>query len=358
MALVELVKLGQQFQGKVILKDINLKVERGGAFALIGPTGAGKTTLLRLIDLLDSPVKGQIYFDGVDVTRSGRKRLAARRRMAYVQQKPIVFSMNVYDNVACGLRWRHVERKAIRKKVEEALELVGMADLRNRDAKTLSGGETQQIAIARSLVTEPEMLLLDEPTANLDPVSTAKIESVLARIIQEKRTTILMATHDMSQGQRLAQMIGVLMEGDLVQIGQKSEIFEKPLNLKVAGFVGMQNIIKGSITSNEDGVVSIDVSGKLIEAISDYQAGEEVCVCVRPEDIALSFSKPSSSARNAFKGEIKSIISSGPLANVELDCGFPLVALMTVRSAKEMELGIGKHVYASFKATAVHIVKT
>jgi tungstate transport system ATP-binding protein len=358
MALVELVNLGQQFQGNVILEAINLKVERGEAFALIGPTGAGKTTLLRLIDLLDSPVKGQIYFDGVDVTRSGRKRLAARRRMAYVQQKPIVFSINVYDNVACGLKWRHEERKAIRKKVEEALELVSMADYRSRDAKTLSGGETQLVAIARALVTEPEMLLLDEPTANLDPVSTSKIESVLARIIQEKRTTILMATHDMSQGQRLAQMIGVLMEGKLVQIGQKSEIFEKPLNLKVAGFVGMQNILKGVITSNEDGVVSIDVRGKLIEAISDYQAGEEVCVCIRPEDIALSFSKPSSSARNAFEGEIKSIISSGPLASVELDCGFPLVALMTVRSAKEMELGIGKRIFASFKATAVHVVKS
>ncbi len=358
MALVELVNLGQQFQKKVILKDINLKIERGEAFAMIGPTGAGKTTLLRLMDLLDLPASGQIYFDGVDITRSGGKRLAARRRMAYVQQKPIVFSMDVYENVACGLKWRHKQGKAIRKKVEEVLELVGMTDFRSRDAKTLSGGETQRVAIARALVTEPELLLLDEPTANLDPVSTSRIDNILERIIQEKRITILMATHDMSQGQRLAQRIGVLMAGELVQTGQKSEIFEKPLNLKVAGFVGMQNIIKGVVISNQDGIVSVNVGSKQIEAISDFHATEEVCVCIRPEDIAISFDRPSGSVRNVFEGDIRSIIYSGPLASVEVDCGFPLIALMTTRSAKEMELGIGKHTFTSFKATAVHVVKS
>jgi len=278
--------------------------------------------------------------------------------MAYVQQKPIVFGMNVYDNVACGLKWRHETGKAIRIKVEKALEMVDMSEYRSRDAKTLSGGETQRIAIARALVTEPEMLLMDEPTANLDPVSTSKIESVLEHIIQEKSITLLMATHDMSQGQRLARTIGVLIDGELVQTGQKNVIFEKPLNLKVAGFVGMQNILKGVIASNTDGIVNIDVSGKLIEAVSDYKAADVVSVCVRPEDIALSFLRPSGSVRNVFEGEIKSIVSSGPLVSVEMDCGFPLVALMTVRSAKEMELGIGKRIFASFKASAVHVVKS
>jgi molybdopterin-binding protein len=148
------------------------------------------------------------------------------------------------------------------------------------------------------------------------------------------------------------------MSGELVQTGQKNEVFEKPLNLKVAAFVGMQNILKGVVISNEGGIVSVDVSGKLIEAVADYQSREAVSVCVRPEDIALSFSRPSGSVRNVFEGEIRSIISSGPLASVELDCGFPLISLMTVRSAKEMELGIGKHIFASFKATAVHVVKS
>ncbi|MDD5095286.1 MAG: ABC transporter ATP-binding protein [Dehalococcoidia bacterium] len=358
MALIELVNLGQRFQKKVILKDISFKIERGEAFALIGPTGSGKTTLIRVMDLLDHPAGGKIYFDGTDVTRSRGNRLAARRRMAYVQQKPIVFSMTVQDNVACGLKWRHRSRESIRGRVDEVLEMVGMADYRERDAKTLSGGETQRIAIARALITDPELLLLDEPTANLDPSSTSKIEEVLERIIRARRTTVLMATHDMSQGQRLAQTMGVLMNGELAQIGTKEEIFEKPLNLKVAGFVGMQNILKGIIHSSEEGIAGIDVKGKLLEAITDYPSGEAVCVCIRPEDVTLSFTKPSSSARNAFEGEIRSIISAGPIANVELDCGFPLVALMTVRSAKEMELGIGKRLYASFKAIAVHVVKT
>ncbi|MFC1994755.1 ATP-binding cassette domain-containing protein, partial [Chloroflexota bacterium] len=203
MALIEVRHLGQEYEGRYVLKDIDLNVNQGEVFALIGPTGAGKTTLLRLLDLLDPPASGRIYFDGIDVTHSWRHRLEVRRRMSLVQQKPIVFNLNVYENVACGLKWRHEKNGAIRHKVESALELVGMANHRNRNARTLSGGETQRVAIARALATEPELLLLDEPTANLDPVSVSRIEEVMAHVIQEQKTTVLMATHDMTQGQRL-----------------------------------------------------------------------------------------------------------------------------------------------------------
>lgn len=357
MALIELDGIGRQADGKVILRGVDLKIEASEVLAVIGPTGAGKTTLLRLIDLLDAPSTGHIHFDGVDVTRSRQQRFAARRRMALVQQKPIVFSMDVFSNIACGLRWRGRPPLTIREKVEQALDLIGMADYRHRDARTLSGGEMQRIAIARALVTEPEVLLLDEPTANLDPVSTARIEEVLGRVIREKRATVVMTTHDMSQGQRLAQKIAVLMDGRIVQAGGKAEIFRRPLDVHVAGFVGMQNIIRGMVISNDAGTAAIQVDGGSVESISDYVAGEQVCACVRPEDIILSYSRTSSSARNIFEGEIKSIVQAGPLANVELDCGFPLVALVTTRSAQEMVLEPGKHVYASFKATAVHVVR-
>ncbi len=357
MALLELIDITQQFEAGYSLKAVNLTVDQGDVLALIGPTGAGKTTLIRIIDLLDWPASGQIIFSGTDVTHSKHERLQARRRMAYVQQRPTVFKMSIYDNVAMPLRWRRVPRGKIRQRVEQALDLVDLLGYQKRDARTLSGGETQRVAIARALVTEPQLLLLDEPTANLDPVTTSKIEGILARIIKEGSTTVVMSTHDMAQGQLLAQRIGVLMDGELVQVGQKGDIFKRPQNLKVAGFVGMDNIVKGVITSNEEGVVNIDVNGVLVESVSDYVAGEEVYVGIRPEDITLSFTKTSSSARNVFDGEIKEITYASPFANVELDCGFPLVVLITVRSAKEMELEIGKHLYASFKATAVHIVK-
>lgn len=237
MAIIETLDIGREFNRVPILKGINLRIERGEVFVLIGPTGAGKTTLLRLLDLLDRPAQGRIIFDGTDVTHSRRERLLARRRMAYVQQKPIVFSMNVFDNVAIGLRFRHARREEIRRRVGQALELVKMSEYGARDARTLSGGEMQRVAVARALVTEPEVLLLDEPTANLDPNSVSRIEETLARIIAGHRITVVMTTHDMAQGRRLADRVGVLIGGELLQTGPPEEVFHSPKDERVAAFM-------------------------------------------------------------------------------------------------------------------------
>ena len=176
MSLLQAADLSKEYEGHPVLKRMTVAIKEGEAFALIGPTGSGKTTLIRLLDLLLSPTTGRIHFDGIDVTHNKHARLEARRKMSYVQQKPVVFSMNVYDNVAYGLKLRHEKNDLIKRKVDDALELVGMSDYRTRNAKTLSGGETQRVAIARALVTEPAILFLDEPTANLDPISVSKVE--------------------------------------------------------------------------------------------------------------------------------------------------------------------------------------
>ncbi len=234
MTLIETVNICQHYEGRDVLKNINLKIDRGEVFTLIGPTGAGKTTLMRILDLIERPCSGKLYFDGHDVANPRIDQLEVKRRMSYVQQRPLVFTMNVFDNIACGLRWRHTKPGITRRKTEEALELVGMTSFRNRNAKTLSGGEMQRVAIARALVTEPQVLFLDEPTANMDPVSTAKIEEVLGHIISEKKTTIIMATHNMSQGQRIASRLGVLIDGELLQTGSVSDIFNQWLSLLVS----------------------------------------------------------------------------------------------------------------------------
>jgi len=358
MALIETVNIFQNYDGREVLKNVNLKIDRAEIFALIGPTGAGKTTLIRILNLLEAPYSGRFFFDGVDVTNPGVDQLKARRRMSYVQQRPLVFTMSVYDNIACGLRWRHMKSATIKRKTEAALELVGMTSYKDRNAKTLSGGETQRVAIARALVTEPEVLFLDEPTANLDPISTSKVEEVLAHIIREQKTTIVMATHDMSQGQRLAGRIGVLMNGEILQIGSPSDIFSSPENMEVAEFVGVDNILSGIIVNNDNRLVTIDVNGRFIQAISDYGVGEKVNALIRPEEITISLSKDISSARNTFNGRIIKMLLLGSLVRIGVDCGFPLLDVITKRSAEDLNLTIGKEVYATFKATAIHIIRS
>jgi len=357
MSLLETVNLYQRFNKQDILKNINLKVDKGEVFALIGPTGAGKTTLLRLINLLDLPTSGIIYLDRIDISESARLRTELRRRMAFVFQKPVVFNMSVYDNIACGLKWRKEKQSEIRQKVDSMLEMVSLLDYKDRNARTLSGGETQMVAIARAIVSEPELLLLDEPTANLDPASASRIESLITDISHHHNTTIIIATHDMSQGQRLADRVGVLLNGEILQTGDWHDVFNSPQNRQIADFVGVENIIDGVILSSQDEIVTINVGENAIEAISDYPVGEKVCACLRPEDITLAKSKISSSARNSFTGEITRTVSFGALTRVEIDCGFPMVALITKRSAEELDLNKGKQVYLSFKATAVHIIK-
>jgi tungstate transport system ATP-binding protein len=357
MILLQTTSLTHVYDVLSVLKDVNLKINSGEVFALIGPTGAGKTTLLRLLDLLESPTSGNIYFDGIDITRSRHQWTDMRRRMSFVQQRPVLFSMSVYDNVACGLRWRREKNETIRKKVDNALELVNLAEYKKRNAKNLSGGETQRVAIARALVTEPELLFLDEPTANLDPVSTAKVEEVLAHVIRGQKTTIVMATHNMSQGQRLADRIGVLIGGEVLQIGSPSEIFCLPTNMEVAEFVGVENILKGTIIDKDDNLVTIQVNSSTLQAISDYEKGEAVYALIRPEDVIFTLAKNKTSARNVFEGKITKIASVGPLVRIEVDCGFPLLGVITKRSAEELGLKVGGRIHASSKATAVHVIK-
>ena len=224
MALLEIRGISKSYGKAEILKNIDLMVEAGEVLALIGPTGSGKTTLLRLMSLLEEPSMGCILFDGQKVTAaSEREKLKARRRMAMVFQKPVMFKASVSENVSFGLKMRGIDDP---KKIEEALAAVGLSGLENRDANTLSGGEMQRIALARALVLEPELLLLDEPTANLDPESVASIDRLLQSLSGQK-TAVILATHNMMECKRLATRVAVLQAGRLAAVGLPEEVFRQ-----------------------------------------------------------------------------------------------------------------------------------
>ena len=354
MSLIELADLQQRHGPRTTLRDVSLSIERGEILAIIGPTGAGKTTLLRLIDQLDKPASGKILFDGREVT--SRLRTKVRRQISMVLQKPVVFDASVYDNVAYPLRVRKYARKAIPEKVNTMLQTVGLVGYQKRKARTLSGGETQKVALARALITDPQMLLLDEPTANLDPVSLNSIEELILRFNRDNGVAVIIATHEMAQGQRLAHRIGVMMHGELIQLGTPADIFYAPSDIRVARFVGVDNILEGSIASNDSGLAQISVNGHSLEAVTHHRTGEEVHVFIRPEEITVSLETSSSSARNTFSGEVKVLALSGPLARVEIDCGLTLVALITKRSAEELGLKLGQQVHVSFKASGIHVI--
>jgi tungstate transport system ATP-binding protein len=354
MSLIELAALEQRYGPRTTLKGVSLRIEDGEILAIIGPTGSGKTTLLRIIDQLDKPASGKVLFDEREVTP--RLRTQVRRKIGMVLQKPVVFDASVYDNVAYPLRVRRYNRKAIPEKVNAMLTTVGLDGYQKRRARTLSGGETQKVALARALITDPRVLLLDEPTANLDPASLNTIEEFILRFNRDHGMAIVIATHEMAQGQRLAHRIGVMMEGKLIQVGTPADIFYASSDIRVARFVGVENILKGSIASNDGGLAQISVNGHSLEAVTHHRTGEEVHVCIRPEEITVSLETSSSSARNTFSGEVKLMALSGPLARVEIDCGFTLVALITKRSADDLGIKVGQQVHAFFKATAVHVI--
>jgi len=356
MTLLRTVNLEQRAGSTSLLKNINIEVKKGEVFVIIGPTGAGKTTLLRLLDLLDTPYTGDIYFDGRKVTGPAVNAMEARRNMAMVFQKPVVFNSSVYDNIAYPLKVRGVNNSTTRSRVEELLEICGLSGFAKRKARTLSGGEAQRVALARAVISDPVILFMDEPTANLDPASVKSIEELVAGFNQRNNLTVILTTHDLQQGQRLAQRVGVLMQGELVQAGTPQEIFHSPADIRIAGFVGIKNILRGIVARQEGGMAAVEVGGRVIEAVSQLPAGAPVDIYVRPEEIVLSLQGLQGSARNALAGTIISVSLEGPLGAVVLDCGFRLEVLVTARSAMDMALIPGQQVYATIKATAVKVL--
>jgi tungstate transport system ATP-binding protein len=241
----------------------------------------------------------------------------------------------------------------------EQLERFGIGHLKGRSARTLSGGEAQRTSLARAFALRPEILLLDEPFSSLDPPTRDSLIEDLEHILQQTQTTAIFATHDRLEALRLSDRIAVMNEGKILQIGSPEEVANHPINELVASFMGVETILTGKVIKKDGGTFSASIEVQEIEAIGDVHLGESVVLCIRPENVTLSIrpSKEGTSARNVFPGKIVKIISLGLYQKVQLDCGFPLVAYVTNHSLEELSLIEGKEVRASFKATAVTVIR-
>lgn len=225
---IELKDIGKVYQGRSVLKGCSHLFEPGRLHALIGPNGSGKTTLLRICGLIEDPDGGSLRFGDLLEDRPADDDL--RRRVTMVFSKPGLFNATVEDNAAYALKIRGIDRRQTKTLVREVLNTVGLWDKRDRNAMTLSAGEGQRLAIARAVVFEPEVILLDEPTASLDPANTAIIEDLVRGLIRKKDRTVVMATHNMFQARRLSDKVVFMHEGSLYDEGDSGSFFAHPKN--------------------------------------------------------------------------------------------------------------------------------
>jgi molybdate/tungstate transport system ATP-binding protein len=337
--------------GDFRLQDISVSVESGEFFVILGPSGAGKTVLLDLIAGFIYPRQGRVLFDGADITFLP----TARRHVGYMFQNYALFpNMSVYKNIEFGLRYTKLSDHD--RRIKEIMELVGIAKLRDRTPTTLSGGEQQRVALARSLILEPNILLLDEPLSALDARSRDLLREELRDVIHQFEITALFVTHDQTEARLLADRLGVMCGGRLIQTGSVHQIFDKPGDALVASFVGMENLFEGTVVSQNDGIITADIGNATIEAIANNEKGERVLLGIRPENVTVMLEQAVSSARNTFNGTVKQILYLGPINKLIIDCGFALAAYVTNISTETLRLEIGSEVSVAFKATGVNVI--
>jgi len=229
-----LQNVSKAYAGRRVLHVENLKIERGEVLAVVGPSGTGKSTLLRLLNFLEPPTGGRIRFLGIEFGPKQPMSLKYRRQVTTVFQRPILLNRSVQANVSYGLKLRG--RRNSRGEIEQVLQQVGLMDLAHQQARTLSGGEAQRVTLARAMVLRPDVLLLDEPTANLDPRNVSLIEDIMRKLNQECGTTLVLVTHNVFQAKRLAHRVALILEGQIVEVADTETFFQNPGDPRTAAF--------------------------------------------------------------------------------------------------------------------------
>ncbi|MFB0501212.1 MAG: ATP-binding cassette domain-containing protein [Candidatus Bathyarchaeia archaeon] len=352
MSLIELENVTRNYGNLTALDQVSVKVKQGEIFTIAGPNGSGKTTMLRVMAFIDTPTSGEVHFSGVKVGDENRSQVRTKCTMVF--QKTALFNTTVYKNIAYGLQLRGFSKKKIEERVKDVLELVKLDGYEKRSAKKLSGGEQQRVSLARALVLDTELLLLDEPTANLDPKNMSIIEETVSRVNRERKNTVVMATHNLFQAETVTKRGALLLGGKIVKIGTAQEIFRTP-SKHLADFARLENVFSGTSRILREGTSLIDV-GDGLEIEAALRESGKISVFVRPEDIILSRKPISSSARNVFKGRIMEISDLGSVVRLKVDAGKQFVVQITKRSFNEMQLNVRSEVFLTFKASSVHVV--
>ncbi|MFX1296883.1 MAG: ABC transporter ATP-binding protein [Promethearchaeota archaeon] len=363
MKLLEVKHLYKEFYKEeksfiTVLSDINFSISRGECFVIIGPNGSGKTTLLRILGLLEPPTKGQILYNGEDLCKISRNRkVQFRRKFSFVRQKPVVRNASVFNNISYGLRVRGVKWENYLDDVNDIIELVGLSDLKDKNARSLSGGEMQRVAIAMNFIVSPELYLLDEVSANLDPMNVKLLEDFIIKIKQNKEKTIIMSTHDPFEAIKFGDRIAVLNNGQIIQIGTTNEIFTAPKDEFTALFVGYENILTGIAKIDKStGLTIIKVNN--LSIFTSTQIEGEIKLCIRPESIGISKNPPNNvSYRNNFKGIIEDIRDLGNICHLIINCqSEKFLVTITKLSLTNLKLAKDSEVFINFKATDVKIL--
>ena len=345
--------------GDFALEDVSFVVPQGTYGIVIGPTGAGKTTLVEAIAGLVPITQGSLELGGTDLTKAPPE----HRRLAIVYQHAYLFPhLTVRENVGYG---------SVSSKVTvEMLERFGLGEVAGRDVRVLSGGERQLVALARALARRPEVLLLDEPFAALDPRRRVAVRRELRTVYFERHFTVLQVTHDFHEAGLLGDVGVVLDRGRLMQVGKPEDLFRKPASPMVADFLGAENVFAGTAKpirdespdwspgvdmENLEHAVAFTTGDVTLYALGHVIPGNAHAV-IRADDISLSRVAGASSVRNQFRGTVMDLAPAGAITRVTIDVsGLPLVAAITTRSAQELQLAPGAEVFAQFKATAVHL---
>jgi tungstate transport system ATP-binding protein len=360
-------------KGGAQLLDIPaLAVATGETLALIGPNGAGKSTLLLALSGIEVPAAGELRYRGEPVP-AGAAALAYRRRVAMVFQEPLLFDTTVFENVAAGLRLRGLAREKIGRRVGENLERFRVGHLADRSARTLSGGEAQRTSLARAMAVAPEVLLLDEPFAALDPQSREALIEDLSRTLRETGMTTVFATHDRAEAQRLADRVAVFEHGRLRQIGPVAEVLRRPADAFVASFVGVENLLPVRLAAaGADGGLAAVLGSEAAaaggtnggarleigEAAPMLRAGSAGLLCVRPEDVAVAAAgtRGVSPTGNQLHGCVTAVVPQGAFHRASIDCGVRIVAAVSGHVARELALAPGRDVTVVLRPSDLYVI--
>ncbi|MEI7835078.1 MAG: ABC transporter ATP-binding protein [Planctomycetota bacterium] len=341
--------------GPVIRARLDMPAEGAAVTALLGPSGCGKTTVLRCLAGLERPDAGSIRFAGEAWFDADSRACLSpqRRRVGYLCQEYALFPhLSVAENIGYGL-----PRAGRSQLVAGMLERFALAGLDRRFPHEISGGQQQRVALVRTVIRRPRLILLDEPLSALDSLTRDQLRRELRHMLTKLAIPVVVVTHDRIEAITLADHVIVMADGGVLQAGSVEDVFSRPSGLAVARIVGVETVVRGHVLRQENGLAVVQVGPTCIYAVSDEPLAGEVDLCIRAEDvIVLREEIHVSSVRNRLAGFVRAVAPEGSVVRVEIDCGFPLTALVTKPACEELALGEGVSVFACIKATAVHVI--